>query len=350
MLPQHDLIIIGAGLSGLTLAYFLSKKGIQPTILEGSDRIGGRIQTLRGALDTPLELGATWFSDMHPNVQSLIAELRLQSYPQYASGISLFQTKSFEPPQQFYVPESEAPSHRLAGGTQMLIDTLAEKLPPGSIRPSSKVVAISEGDGRLTVTTEGDRIYHANAVVCCVPPQLVATQISFSPRLPESATGILPGVQTWMAGTIKFALEYEQPFWRHKGFSGMVYSHAGIIMEMYDHTNVEENRFGLTGFLNSGAAVYPQEVRKELVLRQLADLMGDDIPLPSTYLDKVWNDAFVLDGNPVILRPHQHNGHPALQSTYMNGRFHFCGTETSTAFPGYMEGAVLAARSVSERF
>ncbi|MCZ2101840.1 MAG: FAD-dependent oxidoreductase [Chitinophagales bacterium] len=94
---NERIIIIGGGLSGLTLAYLLSKRNIKATILEASDRLGGRIQTIKGNLETPMELGATWFSDMHPNLLALIDELGLQKYPQFSKGISLFQTKSFEP-------------------------------------------------------------------------------------------------------------------------------------------------------------------------------------------------------------------------------------------------------------
>ncbi|MGN6511120.1 MAG: FAD-dependent oxidoreductase, partial [Chitinophaga sp.] len=132
-MSQEKIFIIGGGLSGLTSAYLLSKKNIRATILEASTRLGGRIQTVKGAIDTPLELGATWFSDMHPNLLSLIDELGLKKYPQFSKGISLFQTKSFEPTQKFFVPEAEIPSYRLAGGTQMLTDTLAKKLPADSI-------------------------------------------------------------------------------------------------------------------------------------------------------------------------------------------------------------------------
>ncbi|MEB2777357.1 FAD-dependent oxidoreductase [Algoriphagus sp. D3-2-R+10] len=34
-------------------------------ILEASYRLGGRIQTVKGALNTPLGLGATWFPDLY---------------------------------------------------------------------------------------------------------------------------------------------------------------------------------------------------------------------------------------------------------------------------------------------
>ena len=344
---MENTIIVGGGLSGLTLAYFLSKKGISARVLEASRRLGGRIQTTEGIRGTPLELGATWFSDMHGNLLNLIDELGLTTFPQFSGGISLFQTKSFEPPQQFFVPASESPSYRLAGGTQKLIDTLASRLPVRSIHLNKQVSAIRQTGNLLTVETANGTSFEARQVIVCIPPQLAGTSIQFSPELPGPIMTILPTVQTWMAGAVKFTLEYDEAFWRKNGYSGMLYSHAGIVTEMYDHTNFEETRFGFTGFLNAGAVSYDKEVRKELVLRQLSELLGPKVMQPAAYFDKVWNEAYLVDGNPAFQRPHQNNGHPALQASYMDGKLHFCGTETAATFAGYMEGAVSAAASVA---
>lgn len=344
MLFKKRIVIIGGGLSGLTLAYKLLQQNIDAIILEASPRIGGRIQTIHGVSDTPLELGATWFSDMHPHLIDLLNELGLEKFPQYSKGISLFQTKSFEPPQKFFVPEADSPSYRIAGGTSMLIKALQEKIPASNIRLNTKVIAIKESDDDLLVESATGQVFQADKVVICLPPQLAATCIEFFPALPNDVLAILPTVQTWMAGSIKFVLEYTEPFWRNKGYSGMLYSHAGIVVEMYDHTNKEENRFGFTGFLNGGAASYPEEVRKEFVLRQLEELFGKEATKPIAYFDKVWNDEFISAGSQVILRPHQNNGHPLLQQSYMNGRLYFSGTETAGEFAGYMEGALIAAK------
>jgi monoamine oxidase len=347
MNTQQRIIIIGGGLSGLALAYKLAQQKVQATILEAASRTGGRIQTIKGALDTPMELGATWFSDMHPHLLALIESLGLKKFPQYSKGISLFQTKSFEPAQQFFVPEADSPSYRIAGGTEMLIQTLQNQLPSESIHLNTKVVSIKDFSNELQIETSDGKMYQADKVILCMPPQLVGAKIQFSPVLPEALSLLLPAVQTWMAGSIKFAVEYEKPFWREKGFSGMLYSHAGIVIEMYDHTNVEEDKFGFTGFLNGGAFSYKQEVRKEFVLRQLSELLGEEAAQPVSYHDKVWNDAYVSGGQQVILRPHQYNGHPLFQQSYMDGKLFFCGTETDTEFAGYMEGAVRAAQRMA---
>ena len=69
--PTFDIIILGAGLAGLTAAVELQKHNQKVLVLEGQDRIGGRIQTIPanttrpGYEDQPpfpcaLELGASW--------------------------------------------------------------------------------------------------------------------------------------------------------------------------------------------------------------------------------------------------------------------------------------------------
>ena len=346
---KERILIVGGGLSGLTLAYLLSKRNIEAKVLEASPRLGGRIQTIKGTLETPLELGATWFSDMHKNMFNLLNELGLQKYEQFSKGKSLFQTKSFEPPQEFFMPASQSPSYRIADGTQALIDALANQLDNENIKLNTKVEAITNIGNALEVKSSNGQKIQADKVIICVPPQLVDSQIQFSPELPNSVTKVLPTVHTWMAGSIKFVLEYNNPFWRNNGHSGMLFSHSGIVSEMHDHTNAKENKFGFTGFLNGGAISYSQEVRKEFVIRQLSELLGNEVLNYSSYSDKVWSDKFVVSESQTILRPHQNNGHSLLQNSYMNDKLFFSGTETATEFGGYMEGAIISAFKVNKR-
>jgi monoamine oxidase len=346
----HPICIVGAGLSGLTLAYLLAQKNIKSIILEASSRLGGRIQTLQGQNETPLELGATWFSEAHPHLLNLLQELDLKKYPQFSHGKSLFQTKSFEPTQTFFVPESESPSYRIAGGTQQVIEKLSQTNSNIQIQLNSQVIAIQELEHELLLNLSNGQQIIAGQVILCLPPQLVHAKIAFSPSLPSDLWNLLPSVQTWMSGSIKFVLEYDSHFWRDNGYSGMLYSHSGIITEMYDHTNFEKNKFGFTGFLNSGAAAYSQEVRKELVLQQLSQLLGNEVLNLKLYQDKVWVNEFVYEGSQIIRRPHQNNGHPMLQASYLDGKLHFAGTEVATEFSGYMEGAIISAQKLAKRF
>lgn len=56
------VVVIGAGVAGLAAARALHLSGVEVTVLEGRDRVGGRVHTsdLRG---TPVDLGAAWVHD-----------------------------------------------------------------------------------------------------------------------------------------------------------------------------------------------------------------------------------------------------------------------------------------------
>ncbi|WP_234488496.1 FAD-dependent oxidoreductase [Oxynema sp. CENA135] len=61
-----SVLIIGAGISGIAAANFLQKQNIQVTVLEGRDRLGGRIYTDR-TLGYPVDLGASWIHGIKKN-------------------------------------------------------------------------------------------------------------------------------------------------------------------------------------------------------------------------------------------------------------------------------------------
>jgi len=128
MEKTKKITILGAGLSGLFAAFLLEKEGIEVQIIEARERIGGRILTIKGNEDTPLEMGATWFGKKHKKLVDVLTELKIDFYPQYIKGKTYFETMSFTPPQVFEIPSSEEPSCRIKGGTQKLIEKIYAQL------------------------------------------------------------------------------------------------------------------------------------------------------------------------------------------------------------------------------
>ncbi|NEP38102.1 MAG: FAD-dependent oxidoreductase, partial [Okeania sp. SIO2H7] len=73
------VLIVGAGIAGLTAAYRLTQAGVPVNVIEASNRVGGRIRTRQKALGTPfaVELGGEFIYTEHTYLRSLIEELGL---------------------------------------------------------------------------------------------------------------------------------------------------------------------------------------------------------------------------------------------------------------------------------
>lgn len=77
--PSTRVVVIGAGLAGLTCAYRLKQAGINATLYEASTRLGGRCWTLRGhfADGQIAERGGELIDQGHTAIRQLCQELRL---------------------------------------------------------------------------------------------------------------------------------------------------------------------------------------------------------------------------------------------------------------------------------
>ena len=93
-----DVIVIGAGISGLTAAAALHANGCSVTVLEAASRVGGR--TFTGTMQTAIgehyvDLGGQWISPKtQPHATELATRLGLTLYPQYFQGRHLLQVGS----------------------------------------------------------------------------------------------------------------------------------------------------------------------------------------------------------------------------------------------------------------
>jgi monoamine oxidase len=82
LIPSNaDVIIIGAGISGIAAARALKAKGYNVLILEARNRVGGRIWT-DNSLGTPLDLGASWIHGINNNpIKQLADQFALKTLP-----------------------------------------------------------------------------------------------------------------------------------------------------------------------------------------------------------------------------------------------------------------------------
>ena len=71
--PQN-VVVIGAGAAGLAAAQQLAAAGHRVQVIEGRDRIGGRILTSRQWQGLPVDLGASWIHGAEDNPLTAIAD------------------------------------------------------------------------------------------------------------------------------------------------------------------------------------------------------------------------------------------------------------------------------------
>jgi monoamine oxidase len=76
---KPDVLVIGAGMAGLTAGRILAEAGRRVTLLEAASRVGGRIRTIREGNEI-IELGAEFVHGKSPELWSLLEEASLETY------------------------------------------------------------------------------------------------------------------------------------------------------------------------------------------------------------------------------------------------------------------------------
>ncbi len=84
-----DVVVIGAGVTGLVAAAELISAGHTVTVVEARDRVGGRTwtRTIDGAM---LEIGGQWISPDQTALIDLVDDLGLETFSRYRDGDSLY--------------------------------------------------------------------------------------------------------------------------------------------------------------------------------------------------------------------------------------------------------------------
>ncbi|BEL03251.1 NAD(P)/FAD-dependent oxidoreductase [Actinoplanes sichuanensis] len=88
-MTDFDVVVVGAGVTGLTVANRLHAAGRRVLVLEARDRVGGRLLT-EDVEGVRLEVGGQWVSPDQAALLALIDELDLEMYSRYRAGDSVY--------------------------------------------------------------------------------------------------------------------------------------------------------------------------------------------------------------------------------------------------------------------
>ncbi|HET8911820.1 MAG TPA: flavin monoamine oxidase family protein [Ktedonobacteraceae bacterium] len=86
---RADVLVIGAGLAGLTAASILTRSGIEVLVVEARERVGGRTWTQPANNGLLLDLGGQWIGPSQHRIAALAESLGLTTFPTYDTGLNI---------------------------------------------------------------------------------------------------------------------------------------------------------------------------------------------------------------------------------------------------------------------
>ena len=239
--------MVGAGFAGLAAAEALLRAGVEVTVLEARDRVGGRVWSQRLGNGAVVEMGAEFVLPGHDVLRATAARLGLALYEKgtlygdreprggppvsrdelraalarlpvlrggsvadalagiesegarAAIGARVAVSSAYELDDQPAAVLGNSgsgfgayPSHGVAGGNQELAQALAREL-GGRVRLDAPVARIAWGDEGVVVTARGTEVA-ADACVVAVPAPH-AGEIAFDPPLPDWKRDALAAVR-----------------------------------------------------------------------------------------------------------------------------------------------------------
>ncbi len=357
-MANHDVIIVGAGLAGLTAAAVLSAAGADVLVLEAQHRYGGRIRSVNAGPvpDAPdatslADLGPTWvWPPYQPVVARWLERLRIETFAQYSDGDGVLDGWSAQP-QRGVLPSQDG-MVRLVGGPRSLISAMVGQLSPDRLRLGAAVTHIEPVYGGARVIVAHGPSVTARHVVVSVPLRVAAAQISM-PALGASVLHDMQRVPTWMAAQAKAVVLYDRPFWRDAGLSGRIASRTGPLFEAHDHTPPDESFGAIFGFVQWT----PEQRRRDsgrlraAIVAQLVRCLGPGAGSPTAVHVEDWaTNPRTCVASDISDTPQ----HPALapmsvRQLHWNGALQFAVSESADVSPGLIEGALAVGERAARR-
>ncbi len=277
---MYDVIVVGAGASGLMAAWELVQTGKKVAVVEARDRIGGRIHTITDKnFSIPVELGAEFVHGNLEHTQLLLKKAGaacvktsgdiwqkenngLQKQEDFIEDYSLLEKKFKELKQDIPVAQfvkdylqgeeyeelritlqnyvegyyaadmnkastmalcqelttSDDVQYRIEGGYKTIVDYLYRETEQKGcfFFLSQAVKQVRWKENQAEVMTEQES-FHGRKVLITVPlGVLQSEQINFSPSVDEK---IKAAKSLGFGPVIKLVLQFEKPFWQNKDFT-----------------------------------------------------------------------------------------------------------------------------------
>jgi monoamine oxidase len=444
-----DVIVVGAGLAGLTAALRVASAGKSVLVMEANDRVGGRVWNHHLPGGDISERGATFVGPTQNHIVDLAKEFGVGLYPTYVDGDNVYVASDGErstysdtgptgtaPPDPAILPElattvaqldemsKEVPvdapwnsaraaeferqtleewihdntqserfralvpaatraifgseprelsllftlfyiaasgdetnvgtfernfntrggaqESRLVGGAEDLAKAIRDRVGKKRVILNSPVRRIVQGRSIVRVES-ASVVARGKRAIVALPPAL-AGRIEYEPVMPAERDQLTQRVG--QGAIVKVAAAYDTPFWRANGLNG---SALGATPETFVNATLDASAQDgapgvVLGFVAGDRYRKYQGMsvgdRRSAVLHDFAVYFGDEARNPIEFFDTIWPAERWIRGGPVGI----HGPGTLLQyGEWLRrpvGKLHWAGTETSTYWNGYMDGAV----------
>jgi monoamine oxidase len=234
-----------------------------------------------------------------------------------------------------------AQDSRLVGGSGLIPQRLARHL-GDVVALDAAVRRVEQHPDHVIVTSDRGTVRAKRVVVAAPPPTVLG--IEWAPLLPPLRMQLLERMP--MGALMKCDAVYAKPFWRAQGLSGSGLNDTGAVRVCFDNSPADAAVGVLLAFVGGSTwATYGTKslaARRKAVLEGFAAIVGDEALHPVEYVEHDWTHEQWTKGGPVAVQV------PGAITAYGHTirtpfrRVHWAGTETSTYWSGYMDGAVRA--------
>lgn len=438
----YDVVIIGAGLSGLTAARRLVQANKKILVLEAQDRVGGRTWSQPIGGKDFIDVGGQWIGKGHHQMYKLVEEAGLKTFPTFTEGKSILrrqaENKTYKgetPPMGLFAllsvqkalnkldkaasaisvetpwlsdhasgldqksvgswidetisnkkartlikrmaegelcqpindvsflqalssaratgsfkqaekVEDGALRDRIFGGAQGVSHFLHEQV-RDTVKLNCPVSFVKQLERYLLIGNEDFSIRTKKVIITAPLP--IVKNIQFTPDLPKEKQILIDSMT--MGTVIKVHAVYAQPFWREQELNGSSTCLDEVVELTVDNSVPGSEKGIITSLIHADRAKallkLSDKERKNVLLNAYANLFGEQALTPISYHDYSFSNNPWIGGaysgyfkNGDFSKYGEHIAKPC-------GNIHWAGTETSTFFKGFMEGAVLSGERVA---
>ncbi|KAF9774416.1 hypothetical protein IL306_007587 [Fusarium sp. DS 682] len=238
---------------------------------------------------------------------------------------------------------------RIEGGPQNIAVKLAQRLGSDKVRLQVPVRQIIQNDAGYLVVGDSFRV-QAHKVIIAISPAL-AGRIVYQPPLPAARDQLCQRMPMGSIG--KVIAIYKTPFWRDEGLSGEAASLEGTSQSTFDSSPPDASFGAMMGFLEANEMRRLDHVPEEDIFAAVTEdfvrYFGPKARDVQSWVLQRWdNEEFSRGGHTGLFPPNVWTQFgPAL--TKPIGGIYFAGTEASSWWSGFMEGAVIAGEAAAKK-